>query len=331
MGRKRTSHKHFPPGFTLKHKAYYVITKAKWVHLGRDYSEALKKYYEIIGEPTIERLNMNYLFDRYMNEVAPTQAKSTYRNAKSYVKPPRAFFGAMIPEEVKPKHIYRYLDIRGKNSVASANKEYNLLSNVFENAIRWGIVEDNPCRNVKKLPEKITRDKLPATELFLIIYNEADVVIKAAMRLSYNTALRLGDLLALNVTNETAQGLHIKASKTSKEQIIAWTPALIEDVQFAKETRLNRASFYYICQPNGRPYSSDSFKTKWQRLVRKLIKSGALTERVQFKDLRAKAGTDIASAKGAEFAQSLLQHSNIATTKKHYIKDGSVKIVQPVK
>jgi len=70
---------------------------------------------------------------------------------------------------------------------------------------------------------------------------------------------------------------------------------------------------YIIANERGQGYTSNGFKSNWQRLMNNAMESGIIKNRFTFHDLRAKAGSD---AKGN--AQELLGHASAATTKRVY-------------
>ena len=154
MGRNRKRDQHLPPRVYFLHGAYYFFEKnGPAHHLGRDLPAALLEYGKLMELPDKAK-SMHHLFDRYMAEVAPKKAERTYKDHQKHILPLRAFFGQMRADDVRPQHIYQYLDVRGQKAPVQANREKSLLSHIFTMAIRWGAVDHNPCREVKRLPEK---------------------------------------------------------------------------------------------------------------------------------------------------------------------------------
>ncbi|MGH9199274.1 MAG: tyrosine-type recombinase/integrase, partial [Acidimicrobiia bacterium] len=104
----------------------------------------------------------------------------------------------MRPRDVDPVCVYQFLDIRGKSAPVAANRQKALLSHVFSCAIRWGVVRDNPCRNVKRLPEK-PRDRYVEDWEFKAIVNFSPELIRHYVVFKYLTGLRQGDILRLRL------------------------------------------------------------------------------------------------------------------------------------
>jgi len=327
--RKRTENKHLPPRVYWKNGAYRFLSKDnKWVKLGKTLSEAMQTWSEMFSDRNFSTKTMGSLFDRYMQEVSPQKSLSTHKVELYNMKFLKVFFGDMQPADVTSVDVYRFLDMRAKISVIQANKELSLLSSVFSYAIRWGVVSQNICRDIKRFKEP-TRDRYVQDEEFETFYNYADDLIKSFMLVSYLTGLRLGDVLNIKFGDLTEEGILIVANKTKKKSLIVWTDALRDAVDFARKLKRPVRGIYLFCTRDGTPYSSDGFKAIWQRKMKKAHKDGVLKERFMIKDLRAKAATDIEQNRGLEFAQALLGHSNASTTRRHYIR--KVQKVNPVR
>jgi hypothetical protein len=80
----------------------------------------------------------------------PTKAPQTQKDNEKELQRLEAVFGIMPIEAVKPHHIKRYLDERGKIAKVRANREKALFSHVF-NFAREHVFTDapNPCAGVK--------------------------------------------------------------------------------------------------------------------------------------------------------------------------------------
>ncbi|MBE0434828.1 MAG: tyrosine-type recombinase/integrase [Methylomicrobium sp.] len=308
-----------------KHGAYYYVTlpERKWVRLGKTEAEmyaALAK----IKDLDSGRGTMLEYFIRYEEEIIPTKAPRTQEDNRSEMKNLKRAFGKMLPSNIKPKHIYAYMDARGVASKTRANREKSLLSNVFCHMIRWGIVETNPCKVVKNFSEK-SRDRYVEDWEYQAVLKLASPVLAAAMEIAAITGMRQGDILKLKYMDLTDTGIPLTQNKTGKKQIFEWTPALKTAIQTAKKQKRHADSVVYIiANERGQPYTSSGFKSNWQRLMNKAIETGAIKDRFTFHDLRAKAGSD-----AEHNAQELLGHASAATTKKVYLRKPSK--VRPIR
>ena len=121
MGRRRKNNFSFPPRMYLKHGAFYYVSREnKWIRLSDDKAIAFAKWAEIEGETPRENgsekplaESVGALIEKYMIEIAPRKAKSTYQGNLIEAKNLKDVFGKMPVLEIRPMHIAKYLDIRG--------------------------------------------------------------------------------------------------------------------------------------------------------------------------------------------------------------------------
>lgn len=333
MGRRRKNNFNLPPRMYLKHGAYYYVSREnKWIRLSEDKALAFSKWAEIEGETPRESGSdkplagsMAALIDKYMVEIAPKKAKSTYTGNLTEAKNLKDVFGKTLVLEVRPMHIAKYLDIRGIKAPIRANREISLLSHIFSYAMRWGQIDRNPCLGVAKHPEK-GRDRYISDKEFDGVKKIASELIAIVMDFAYITALRKGDILNLRLDKITDDGILIIQSKTGAKQLYEWTDGLTEVVTRAKALKRSIRGLYLFCSRQGQPYSDAGFKAMWNRVQVKWAESGG--ERFTFHDIRAKALTD-AKRLGMD-VQSLAGHASAAMTE-HYIKQREFKLIRPIK
>ena len=156
-----------PERMYLHKGTYYLVNKdSKWLNLGKSLTSAIAEYHRLVPSQTSIK-TMGELIDRYMIEISPTKAESTYKGEIQEAKLLRAAFGEMYPRDVTPVVIYEYMDFRSQTAPVRVNREVALLSHMFKKAMRWGLVESNPCRDVERNPERprhryVTNDELLA-------------------------------------------------------------------------------------------------------------------------------------------------------------------------
>jgi integrase len=316
-----------PPRVYLKHGAYYYVTlpDRKWVRLGKTDAEMYTALAKIKAVHAGAGTMIEY-FDRYEKEIIPTKAPRTQQDNLSEINNLKQAFGKMLPENIKPKHIYAYMDARGATAKTRANREKSLLSSVFSYMIRWGIVETNPCSVVKNFKET-PRDRYVEDWEYQAVFALATPVMKAAMELTAIGGMRQGDILNLKYSDITEAGIPLKQGKTGKKQLFEWTPALREAIKLAQSHKRRADSIIYIiANERGQQYTSSGFKTNWQKLMNKALELEAIKERFTFHDLRAKAGSD---SESDDEAKELLGHTSAATTKRVYRRKPSK--VRPIR
>ncbi|HET9678957.1 MAG TPA: integrase, partial [Gammaproteobacteria bacterium] len=122
MGRRRKSNHHLPKSVYLRSGSYYFVDyTGKWILLSSSYTKAIAKYSQLIdsSEPIT---TLNDLFDRYLTQVAPLKAESTYKGNIKQSKALRVGLGDMRVDELKPRHVYQYMDVRSKRGEVQTNR-----------------------------------------------------------------------------------------------------------------------------------------------------------------------------------------------------------------
>ena len=324
MGRRRKSNSHLPERVYLHHGSYFYVDHAgKWHRLGKTLGHAYRALAKFVdGGPC---RTMAALFDRYMVEVVPTKAPRTQRDNGYEMKPLRVVFADMDPRQFKPRHGYAYFNERKKTSLKRAGAELALLSHVFTKAVEWGVVDANPCKEIRKERPKPRCRYVTETE-YRAAYEIMPPMLQCAMDLAVLTGLRPGDLLALERANLTEEGISVQTAKTGKGLVIEWSDELRRVVKRAQGIRPHFRQAI-ICNRQGAAYTVDGFASVWRRKVRKAIADpeNALELPFQFRDLRAKSASD----DSPEAATARLGHTNAAITERVYRRRPTV--VKPLR
>lgn len=328
MGRKRISDSHLPQRMYLRSGSYYFVDHlGKWHNLGRVYSKAMAEYVKFTDPDTPCR-TISDLIDRYLKEVAPTKAESTYKGNLKQAKYLRAGLGHIHTDRLTTQLVYQYMDARGRTTPTSANRELSLLSHMYTKAIRWGAASYNPCLGVERFKEK-PRDRYVTDAEFIAFRDFAGDLIAAYMDFKLLTGLRRKDILEMKLDQIKEDGIHCHISKGKKNQIFEWTPALIEAVENIKKLRRKIYGFYLFSPTQGinrgQKYTDDGFSSIWQRKMDKALKEGILSEKFTDHDIRAKSGSDTS----LEHATKLLSHQSSKITQRHYRRQAEK--VKPLK
>ncbi len=265
------------------------------------------KYAEINASPS--PLNtLSPILDRYQREILPTKAKATQRQYLRAIALLRQVFGAMKPDDIKPPHLYGYMDRRPK--VAGNREIKGVLSDVFQYAIRWGVCSDNPCRQIDRNPEA-PRTRYVTDQEYSAVRGIMPNTIQCAMDIASITGLRQGDILKLKLGDWTDAGLLVRTGKTGKVLLFDRTDDLSEVIERCRALPSKMATLAMIHNREGQPYTTDGFRAIWQRRMAQALSAGLIGERFTFHDLRAKAGSETSDDK-------LLGHQNPATKRRHY-------------
>lgn len=310
MGRNRKSDRHLPKRMYLRSGSYYFVdVSGKWHNLGRAYVDAMLAYAKLTDTEKKPIFTVGDLLDRYLRDVALTKAQSTYQGNLKQAKYLRAGLGHIPCQDVTPVLLYQYMDARPR---VSANRELALLSHAYKKGIRWGLGNYNPCTGLERNPEP-ERDRYVTNAEYLAFREMAGPLVAAFMDVAYVTALRLSDVLAIRLEHIQDDGLHVHVSKTDKDMVIEWAPALRQAIYNARQLRHRVGSLYLFANRKGQPYTASGFISIWDRKMAKALEKGVLSEAFTRHDLRAKAASD--TSKG--HAQQLLAHATEQMTNRY--------------
>lgn len=310
--------KHWPPRWSLSHgRIYYQVPADQrerwdgktWFPLGATEGEAWATWYARLHAPADAR-TVGDAIDRYGNEIVPTLKPATRRQYLDALARLRRVFGAMSPAAVKPAHVYAYMDLRPR---IVANRERAVLSTVMSYAVRWGIVDTNPVREVRRNTETARERAVEPPEVAAFLMH-ANPMLRAYVALKLSTGLRQGQLLALRLSDW--DGAVLRASATKGGRATAYRGEGLQDaVGAVLALRRGRAlrGLTLFATRDGQQYTSDGFRSIWQRAMRKHVAAGG--ERFTEHDLRAVVATRAGSA---EHARDLLGHSTSQVTQRVY-------------
>ena len=316
MSPKRNKDNKWPPRVTFKNGSFYFLkpvirnkkTTSQWISLGKTEAEMYKRYGEMKNDGAGI---MAAIIQRYRETTLKTKAANTQNSQGKQLDRLTKAFGHMRPSDIRPAHIAQYHDIVGESAPYQANRELALIKHVLKYAVRWGYIDDNPAREIERHSEHprtryVTDDEL--NESLPI----APLWIEILGRLAYTTGQRRADLLSLKRDQLLEQGISITQSKTGKKLILEWTAELRYwiDRALCELPAEGVKSMYVICDERGQRRTDAAFTTAWTRHMNKCIEEEILKEKFQFRDIRAKAGSD---SDGKH-----LGHQSEATLKRHY-------------
>jgi integrase len=325
MGRRRTTNKDLPRGLQLKDGRYYHVTTVaprKWTPLGRDRAKALLAWARLEGEqPDLSVTTFAAIAMRYEREVIPTKARRTQQDNLKELERLRAVFGRVQIAAIKPHHVRAYLDKRGEQAKARANREKALLSHVFNKAREWGYTDaPNPCQGVKGFKEA-GRDRYVTDAEFRAVWEKADQTLRDAMDLALLTGQRPADVLKIQRADIHDGALWIVQNKTGVKRAIELTGELAQLIERINGRPYVRRSAYLIQDTDGKPLGTFAMRSRFDKARRKAGVS------FQFRDIRAKAATDTGDL---AHSQKLLGHRNRDMTE-HYVRQRLGERVAPLR
>lgn len=315
MGKTRKKNKHLPRRMYMQHGAYwYVDRKNKWHRLGDEYGASLKRYAAHMEGSA--KGTVGELITRYETEVLPERSEHTKKGRAKEFKSVRLIFNGAPPRSLKPSHVWDYFRKRGANQAAL--HEVRALSAVLSCAVKWGAIDVNPLLGIRwgEGPKFRPRDRYVTDDEFRAVHAVAQPMVRYAMEIGLITSMSQEDILDLERSQITADGIKIKRSKTehrgNKAILYPVTPDLQETIDAALmvEPRVRR---YVICNRAGHRYTMDGFQTQWKRAVTKAYPNKA--DRYMFRDLRAKS---ISEAESLEEGRKRAGHADGRITEKVY-------------
>lgn len=349
MGRKPTKNLNLPKRMRARPKAggkiYYYYDAGgkprKEIPLGADYVEAIRKWAELevdAKEKLITLITFKDVADRYTRDVIPTKAARTQKdNIKELAWILKFFNNPPAPlSAIKPINVRQYLDWRGKDAKTRANREKALFSHIWNKAREWGVTDlPNPCSGVKGFSEA-GRDIYIENDVFSAVWEAADIPLREALDLAYLTGQRPADVLAMTMTDIRDGLLLVDQGKTGQKlriQVRGELAALLERIQERKKT-FKVHSLALICNESGKKLGREALRSRFEKARAKAaLQNEKLCDEIkafQFRDLRAKSGTDKADDGDMRDAQKLLGHASIKMTE-HYVRARKGEKVTPTK
>lgn len=339
MARARNpENKGLPARWKHEHGAYfYQVPKGqetawdgkKKFRLGATLSESYRKWADRIG--VVEKATtIGALLDRYMLEVVPGKKVTTQTHNRVAVKPLRAVFAEVHLLDIKPMHIYQYIDKRGGGT--GARREIEVLSHAFTKAVEWGFIHKHPFKGEIRLTgEKARTRYVEDWEVIECLSLESKrksgsvLAVQAYIRVKLLTGMRLGDLLRLTMSNLQDDGIHFTPGKTQtttgKRMVIRWSTELREAVAMALSVRPVQLSPFLFCNRDGKGYFNETtgraggWESLWRGFFARVMDETKVVDRFTEHDLRAKCASD---AKTLEHATALLSHADSKITERVY-------------
>jgi integrase len=307
----------------LKSGTYYYVTTTKprkWISLGKDLNEARAKWASLEAGPVCAD-TLSVLIDEWMTGEAFSElSPNTQKQYKSVSRQLKTTFDGFTVQQIEPKHIAMWQD--SHPSKVNANTGKSILTNVLNVAVRRGMINRNPAKEVENLTIK-RRGRYITDEEFLRIRDKASPVLRAAMDISYVTGARIGDVLHIRLSHISNEGLLIRQGKTNKLQLFKSNEALDSVIASAKSIPRPVRGLFLLCTMRGQQYKYAQLNEWWIS-----ARTQAGIPDVHFHDIRGKSATD-AKRSGIDY-QALLGHTTKAMSDS-YIKLEDAQIVEPLK
>lgn len=338
MGRRPTRNLSLPAGMRARHRKagtyYYLDTGEKprrEIPLGSEYVLAVQKWAELTAGKAAAQLTFKHVTDRYLRDELPKKAPATRKDNLRELAKLLEFFEDAPLEEIQPIHVRQYLDWRGQTAKVRANREKALFSHIWNFARDKGITSmTNPAAGIKGNPEA-GRDAYIEDAVYKAVWYAAEVPLQDAMDLAYLTGQRPADVLKLSSTDIQDGELTVVQNKTGHRLRIAIEGELATVIDRIKARKV--AGMTLITR-QGKVMTKAALRGAFDRARDAAILANPAMEAkiraFQFRDLRAKAGTDTEETRGMAAAKDQLGHSSEVMTS-HYVRHRRGKLVKPTK
>ncbi|WP_025917525.1 tyrosine-type recombinase/integrase [Herminiimonas sp. CN] len=350
MGRIATRNKNLPAGMRARHRGdkiyYFLDTGAKprrEIPLGQDYVLAVQKWAELTvsGDVAGKIITFRHAAERYQREVMPNKGLETQKdNLRELANLYKFFDVPPVPlDDIEPIHVRQYLDWR-KSAPVRANREKALFSHIFNFSREKGLTSKaNPCAGIRGFKEA-GRNAYIDDEVYQAVWEAAEQHCRDAMDLAYLTGQRPADVRKMSQSDIASGAVSVRQNKGGKLLRVS-----VEGEFAAVIERINarKVSGFTLAAKDGQKLTKAMLRGAFDRARDIAVEASQIaaecaglpdiTDRIrsfQFRDLRAKAGTDTEELRGMAAAKDQLGHSTETMTA-HYVRHRRGKLVKPTK
>lgn len=357
MGRRRSVHLNLPEGMRARVRPsgtyYYLDTGAKELPLGKDYVLAVRKWAELVGglapAQAKETITFRKVAEAYLaSPKFASKAPRTQKDNLGELNKLYAFFDAPPAplEAIEPHHVAKYRDWRKSTH---STHEIALLSAIWNWAREQGYTKlPNPTANVER-NRGSGRDVFVDDALFQRVYLWADQPTRDAMDLAHLAGQRPGDCLRMKEQDIKVEAkrpddpeewdgrvLYVAQRKTKAKlrvRVIGRLAEVIDRIMARKAaimagpSKRKIRSLALVVNEHGHALTASALDGRFGT-ARDC--AGVGTMDFQFRDLRAKAATEVDDERGRGAAQDLLGHTGPVMTD-HYVRHRLGKLVNPTK
>lgn len=298
--------------------------------------------------------------ERYVHKILPAKASATQATNWRELQNLLEFFAGTreILALITPVMVRQYLDQRaegvvtkkrrqsalrvaagrerlvvtGKEGQVPANRERALLSHIWNFARETGLTTlFNPCAGVKGFKEP-GRDVYISDEVLAAVHAAAEFPLRDALDLAYLSGQRPAGTLKMSRADIVDGALMVRQNKTGKKVRVSIEGALAALIDRLKGRKV--MGLKLISMTDGSPMTKFELRGAFTRgrvaAAAAHPDMAAEIKAFQFRDLRAKAGTDKEESSGMQAAQDQLGHSTPMMTAQ-YVRHRRGKLVKPTK
>lgn len=247
--------------------------------------------------------------------------KRSYKRDCQFVKHLQLFFGNISLYKINRKSIENYMAWRrGQNkqggkpiSKSTINKEVACLKKLFNKAIEWGKVKENPVSRIGMFRIEDKKPRFLSEEEFNNLMEFAPDPLKPIILVAVFTGMRRGEILNLTWKNVSFDlGLiNVEHTKSNKAREIPMAKA-VRDILWQLKKKSKSEHVFVFADKDGKPYK-EAVRFWFDKAVKH-----AKIEDCTFHTLRHTFASNLVKANvNLKVIQELLGHSSLLITMKY--------------
>jgi len=151
-----------------------------------------------VGITECEPVTVKDFFTRYSERHSQINKKESTRNVEPFMMVSiNKHLGHCRLADITPETIEKFKAERLKDGVrpSTVNRALGLLSNMFNKAIEWNVVNvPNPFRNIKHFRENNVRVRYLSVEEINLLVDHSEGALKDIIQIALNTGMRRGEI-----------------------------------------------------------------------------------------------------------------------------------------
>lgn len=297
------------------------------IALGNDREAALKRWDELHNEKPRIAGTLEEAFKAWEREVLPNyKSEETRKGYKRDLAKLRAFSEATW-DGISLKDLKDYL--KKRSAKTRGNRELALLSVIWNWARGEGLTElPWPAYGMERSKWKNTegvRDVEVSDEVFDAIYKHAGPALRDALDLATATGMRVKDGLRVLLTDVRGDILLLQAGKTGKRAEFDLTQSTVLPDLIRRRRESKALHLYLLNSERNRPLTLRALQERFAAARALAAKECPEAAGIWLRDMRKRAAQ---LAGDVREASTLLQHSSVAVTRRHYRQGDRVKPVR---
>jgi len=265
---------------------------------------------EFLGITEPKAVVFDKLCEEYLNFSRANKAKSSYIRDRLSLKILQRHFSGRLITEIKPWDLEQYKNMRiNEVSPCSVNRELACIKHMFNKAVEWNYLRDNPIRCIKLLKEPPGRLRYLTEEEEARLLESSSEDTRKIVMFALNTGMRRSEIFNLKWSDIdfANRRILVTKSKNNEQRIIPMNETVFE---ILNELRKKANSIFVFPGKNGQ---LKTVKTGFTKAVKR-----AGIKDFRFHDLRhtfasrlVMAGVDIRTV------QQLMGHKDIRMTMRY--------------